>query len=611
MIKGKICKQLAANTVGFILLSVVCFCQQQHMTPAYPQGYFRNPLNIPMNYTANFGELRPNHWHMGFDLRTDQKQNLPVYAAADGYVAHVGVRALSFGRYMIIRHPNGYSTLYAHLNDFFPALERKVREKQTELESWTVELDFPKDEFSVKKGAFIAHSGNSGASQGPHLHFEIIDSKSGRSVNPSLFGFPIPDKLAPVINQLALYDRSTSTYFQSPQLFRTTRTDSGYYLKSGKIRTGNRKLSFALETYDLVNGSSGKNGIYGAILYFDNQPQIQFLFNEMTYQESNYINAHIDRRIKNIGGPYLQHLSRLPGFMGTVYSDIQGNGILELKDTITHTVKIEVFDTDKNKATLIFDIQFSENEKKGPLKAAQAASKKLVPGEVNMLKEKEFEVVMPENCIYDTLPLFYFKHNVFLPGAVSARHQFNDPQYPVHRPFTVRIRPTIVMNNAWKNKMIMLREWQEERSVKKAQEQNGWFVSSFADFGNFQLFIDTIAPQLLPPVKGNDTLDFSSLTKIVFRPVDQFGNKSFRAELFTPSAGTFSGKGKWLMFSNDKARDYIYVFDEQCPYGVHRLTVRVEDLAGNVTEKTWWFKRHPKLPPHTKTVVKKKSPAKK
>lgn len=107
-----------------------------------PRHYFRNPLDIPMELSANFGELRSNHWHMGLDLRTNAKENYPVYAAAQGYIAHIGIRPQSFGRFIIIHHPNGLSTLYAHLNDFYPALEEYVTTKQYEKQSWAIELDF-------------------------------------------------------------------------------------------------------------------------------------------------------------------------------------------------------------------------------------------------------------------------------------------------------------------------------------------------------------------------------------------------------------------------------------------------------------------------------------
>ncbi len=146
----------------------------QFFSPAeVPRGYFRDPLAVPMSLAANFGELRPNHYHMGLDIRTQHRENLPVFAAADGYVARVSVEPAGFGQAIYICHPNGYTTVYGHLNQFFPALAAYVRDQQYRRQSWAVSLTLPPNQFRVKKGDFIAYSGNTGGSQGPHLHFEI------------------------------------------------------------------------------------------------------------------------------------------------------------------------------------------------------------------------------------------------------------------------------------------------------------------------------------------------------------------------------------------------------------------------------------------------------
>src|SRR5678815_5635140 len=117
----------------------------------YPQNYFRHPLNIPMQLVANFGEIRTNHWHMGLDIRTQQKVNLPVYAAADGFISRISVEPGGFGQAVYIDHPNGYTTLYGHLNAFFPALDFYIKQKQYELQSWKVNLVLPKNLFRVSK----------------------------------------------------------------------------------------------------------------------------------------------------------------------------------------------------------------------------------------------------------------------------------------------------------------------------------------------------------------------------------------------------------------------------------------------------------------------------
>ena len=108
----------------------------KHLLPAqkkdpkdYPKNYFRNPLGIPIQLSANFGELRTNHFHMGWDIRTNQRENLPVYAAAEGYVSRISVEESGFGNAIYITHPNGFTTVYGHLNEFFPAVSKFLKEK--------------------------------------------------------------------------------------------------------------------------------------------------------------------------------------------------------------------------------------------------------------------------------------------------------------------------------------------------------------------------------------------------------------------------------------------------------------------------------------------------
>src|SRR5688572_20200423 len=211
-----------------------CFClaacslSAQKTSHSYPQNYFRWPLALKPEIVANLGELRDNHWHMGLDIRTNQKVNQLVYAAAEGYIAYAGIRPLSFGRFIVINHPNGLSTLYGHLNDFAPALEAYVTAQQYQQESWASELEIPQNKFPVSKGSFIAYSGTTGGSQGPHVHFEIRDTKSGKCLNPLLFSFPLQDNVPPTLVKLAVYDRSFSLYEQKPQFFALKKMGDAY-----------------------------------------------------------------------------------------------------------------------------------------------------------------------------------------------------------------------------------------------------------------------------------------------------------------------------------------------------------------------------------------------
>jgi murein DD-endopeptidase MepM/ murein hydrolase activator NlpD len=225
----------------------------------YPKNYFRWPLELKPAIVANLGELRPNHWHMGLDIRTNQKENQLVYAAAAGYIAKIRIESSGFGQCIWINHPNGLTTLYGHLNAFFPELAEYVKEQQYKQETWAIELDFPKEKFPVSKGQFIAYSGNTGGSQGPHLHFEIRDTKTDECINPLLFAMPLQDKVPPSILKLAIYDRSTSIYEQVTSFFPLRKTDNGYVvLNTPVIKTGLDKLSFAIQAFDRLRDPTMK-----------------------------------------------------------------------------------------------------------------------------------------------------------------------------------------------------------------------------------------------------------------------------------------------------------------------------------------------------------------
>jgi len=594
--------------VFFLFLPCLMVCSQPAEQHGYPRNYFRNPLNIPMQLSANFGELRPNHWHMGLDIRTGAKENLPVYAAAEGYIAKVGIRPQSFGRFIIINHPNGLSTLYGHLNDFNPELEKYVTEQQYRQESWAVELNFTSNQFPLSKGAFIAYSGNTGGSKGPHLHFEIIDTKTDKRLNPMLFNFPMQDNIPPSLFRLALYDRSLSVYAQTPVLFTLKNTDSGYIIpKKPVIKTGLNSISFAIQAVDKMNGGGSDNGIFSARLTLDEEPQVQFTLDSIDYDESVYINSHIDYRYDYNGGAYLQHVSLLPGDHSPVYKQIKGDGIIHLPDTNVHFIRIDVKDPYGNTSQLNFAVQYDDSLiKKEPL---QFAVPRFEPKKENMLKGWDLRMIIPEDGIYDTIPALYYRNSPSGYNAVTAAYQVNDPSYPLHSDISVSIKPYKTIPEEWQSKLIMQRTGKGS-TIRKVQMQNGWLTASFGDFGSFQVLADLTAPQVNDLGK-EDTLNLSPASRILFTPTDNFGIvKNFKVELYTTLEDS-TVKRQWLRFTNDKSRNWIYKFDERCPYGIHRLTATATDLAGNVTTKTWWFKRYPYTPPPPKKKAVKKSSSRK
>ena len=561
-------------------------------------------MGIPMELTANFGELRTHHWHMGLDIRTQTRENLPVYAAAGGYIASIGVRPLSFGRFIIINHPNGLSTLYAHLKDFAPELETYVTNQQYQQESWAIELKFSSNQFPVSKGTFIGYSGNTGGSAGPHLHFEIMDTKTERRLNPLLFGFPLEDKVPPVIKGIALYDRGRSINGQSPRAVPIKKIITGYTLaNSDTLTTSLSQIGLAIQATDQVSGSTNPNGIYSATLEVDGQTVLAFILDSIDYEQTGYINAHIDYRHKQMGGAYYQHLSMLPGEGGVAYHPYQSDGVIRLTDTLPHPIAIIVADPYGNQSVLRFQIKTTNpwlGPAANPAKLPGKEPTHFVPRNPVLIRKPDFQIDFPAMGLYDSLPIFY-RRDLFpiLPGAITARHQLNDPTIPVHLNFSVRLKPERAVPTELRNKVVMQRSYGSVRKVKTGNWEGEWIAATFDDFGYFQAFVDTVPPQVTLAGKG-DTINVSALSRLVFTPTDNFGAiKRFRAEL----------NDSWIRFTNDKGRSWIYRFDQRCPYGVHKLTVTVEDLVGNSTTKTWWIKRAPYQPPvkkSSKKPVKKK-----
>jgi hypothetical protein len=610
------------------IVFVFCsFCSSAQVFPPadYPRGYFRDPLNIPMSLAANFGELRPDHYHMGLDIRTQKKENLPVLAAADGMVVKVVIEPLGFGQAIYVRHPNGYTTVYAHLNEFFPALSAYVHQQQYKMESWRIAADIPPGLFPVKKGELIAYSGNRGGSQGPHLHFEIRRSADDVNLNPLLFGLPVPDNTPPAIQRLAIYDRDLSLYEQSPVILAVHRVGVGravrpasvrtaasgpkapaaWSLASGLITAAAPRVSFAISAFDTQSGSANPNGIYQAILYEDDQPLIGFQMDNISYNDTRNINAHIDYKTRETGGPFLQHLSLLPGYAApTIYRSAgrsgagspaekgarPSDGVIDLSDGAVHTIRIEVKDAYGNTSQLRYQVRYQTSSLTRNIPSNPG--KRFYPGMLDGYETDDCAFYIGEKSLYDSVFINYRTSgfpgtDAALPGArdiISAVHTIGDPFIPLQEPLLVRIRPVHkdkVDAVTGKDRVVMVRSEGSRKDVIKPEWQGGWASGRFREFGNFQLVEDNEAP-VITPVGIEEGALLNKSARIAFTVKDNLGAiRNFRAEL----------DGKWLCFTNDKNLAFIYKFDEHCPPGRHLLKVTVEDVAGNRTTKEYNFTR--------------------
>jgi hypothetical protein len=541
---------------------------------SYPQGYFRNPLDVPIQLAGNFGELRPNHFHSGMDIKTQQRENLPVHAAADGYVSRIGVSHTGYGNVLYITHPNGYTTVYGHLNRFFPALEQYVKQQEYAQESWAIDLKIPAGKFPVKKGEFVAWSGNTGGSAGPHVHFEIRGTQSEKPLNPLLFGFDIADSRAPDVSRIAIYDMDKSIYDQSPQVVAVKKVNGEYVTTPAVINVKASSIGLGVNAVDRMGVAPNTYGIYEVVLFDNGVPNSGFQLDNIAFDDSRYINAHVDYKTKKNGGPYYQLLFSIPGNKLDIYKDVQGDGTIDISDKKAHPLKLLVKDAYGNTSTVKLTLQQSGE----PTEAVRCANTMFAESR-NIFENNKIEFFLEENALYDQI-CFNYAELAAGPKSYSSTFHLNTPAVPIHSYFTLRIKPDRTIPAELKNKIVMIRDGMGGHDVSGTTIENGWYVSKFREFGNFHLEADTIDPKIAVIGAVKDGANLSKAAKLSFSMSDASGIKSYRAEL----------DGHWLMLSR-KSNVITYTFDEHCPSGSHRLKLTVTDVAGNSSTKTLSFTR--------------------
>jgi len=439
---------------------------------------------------------------------------------------------------------------------------------------------------------FIAYSGSTGGSQGPHMHFEIRDTKSEKVLNPLLFGFALKDKVPPAILRLAVYDRSISTYSQTPKLFGLKHVNGIYVPTSPLIIANTDKVSFGISAFDKYTGSTNNNGIYEADLYDNDELTTGFQLDSISYDETRYLNAHIDHKLKLSGGPYVEHLSRLPGYPQGVYKDIKSDGVINIDDDSTHQIKIVVRDVYDNKSVLQFKIKHGIAKQQEPPHDSLSYFQQTAfhPGFVNVFETDDIQIALGERDLYDSIRFAYSKKASAISQSISDLHIVHTNLVPVHGYFTVRLKSTSPIAGNVKDKIIMKRSWGSKTDVVKPIQnarpddmvgQGEWFTAQFRNFGNFQLLIDD-EPPTINAIGIRENANLSRASQIIFIVRDNNDEiKNFRADL----------DGNWIRFTNDKGRSFIYNFDEKCSPGNHELKISVEDEAGNIVKKIFHFTR--------------------
>jgi len=545
---------------------------------AQPPGglsYFSYPLAIKPKLNANFGEMRNNHFHMGLDLSTEGRENLPILAPADGYLARIKIETGGFGRALYINHPNGTTTLYAHMNRFIPAAEQFLKAKQYEQQTWKIDVNLPPDLIPLKKGQLIGYSGNTGASQGPHVHFEIRDTKTENCLNPLLYRFPLHDITPPDVYRIVFYDRDKSIFEQSPVPFSLVRLGNEFR-PSGLVELPFDRAFVAIQATDRMTGIPNPNGFFSASLFKDDALISSFALDNIGYDKTRYLNGHIDYPTRVKGGGYYQMLFPSKGYGVDMYTS--GNADMDHipVSSIPEAYSIKVTDAYGNSSY----VEFRVIRKAGERPVIVSPGERMEPNTLNVYEDQDIQFVFKEDAFYDA---FNFSVQSFYANSaveLSSVYQSLPADIPVQSYFTIRLKPNrnnLLVN---KNRVVMKRTYKAKTEIKKAVEEKGWYAAQFRDFGYFQLLEDLQPPTLTSSLQSGATVRTGS--RIVFDVADN--NKTIKE---------FKGSvdGQWLMFQPSGNR-FVYTVDEHFPQGEHMLFVVVYDEAGNETTREFIIKRN-------------------
>ena len=348
-------KSLIIIFLSLIILKI----QAQKTQLDYPKGYFLFPINPnQQNYlSGGMGDLRSDHFHAGIDIKTQGREGLPVYATGDGYISEVRVQTNGYGNVIFITHPNGFVSVYGHLKTFAKSLASYVKKKRIESQTFEIRLKPSPQEFEVARGQIIGLSGNTGGSAGPHLHFEIRDTRN-TVLNPLNFSFSeIRDNLPPIFQQLIIKTLTTDSRVNGEfgkKLFYPIKQSDGSYSINQPINA-NGEIGLEMLSVDKMNGSNNSNGITCAELFVDNVEVYYSHLEQFPNEVSHNINVHNDYEIEQTRRNRFQKLFQDDGNNELkIYKPSISKGKIAINDGKMHQITIKLWDAYENGSTMNF-----------------------------------------------------------------------------------------------------------------------------------------------------------------------------------------------------------------------------------------------------------------
>ena len=544
----------------------------------YPKDYFIDPLEIPLVLSGTFGELRSNHFHAGLDIKTQQREGINVIASAEGYVSRINVSLWGYGNALYITHPNGFTTVYGHLKEFSPKIQKFVKKHQYQKESFTIRLYPKSDELKISKGEIIALSGNSGSSGGPHLHYEIRDVQAN-IINPMLFGIDIPDHKSPVIQSAFTYAKNINSQVnqsnKNVQLV-LKRQVNGDLLANKIYAYGT--IGIGINAFDRLDGALNNNGLYNLEMNVNGKKIFQFTADKFSFSESRYINSYIDyerytKLKQRVQKCFVEHQSNNL----SLYKTLINKGYFTIKDTLDYKVTVSAMDFKGNKTNLIIPIK-GKKDSIAITKSIKKTPYYFKAGQENKLSDSIIHVNFPKNIFYED---FYFDYS-YKNGVVKLHNN----TVPVHDYFRLSFDISKYTEEEISQLYIAKKNGYGKLYYVPTKRKGNTLYTSSKSLGEFTLMSD-IHPPTIKPVGFTKDQWLSKYSKLSVKIYDKgTGIKSFRGEI----------DGQWvLMAYNPKKGILSYDFSDKDLEGTrHILKVIVTDNVNNSTTFTIPFNRKSK-----------------
>lgn len=544
-----------------LFLLVTLFTNAQNN---YPQDYFGNPLEIPVILAGTFAELRSNHFHSGLDIKTQQRTGLRVLASADGFVSRIKVSHFGYGKALYISHPNGYTTVYAHLQNFAPNIEAYVKKLQYEKESYEIEVFPTPDVLPVTKESLIAYSGNTGGSGGPHLHFEIRD-KQERPINPMLFGIDIKDTTNPIVDAIYAYPLDQNSFVNNSnkkQKLRLIPLKNGDYTTESIEAIGT--IGFGIETFDRQDLAANSNGVYNIQSFVNGNRIFEIDLKSFSFDETQHINQLIDYKHYIEKKERIQKLFKKNNPLTILNSDFN-NGFLSVEDSTNSVYKIRIADYKNNESWVTINIKGSKNSIAEP-KPIKTTPYLVKTDQTTTLKKESVTVDFYRDTFYED---FYIDFDV--KNDTLLLHKDN---IPAMKSFNISYDVSNY-NNEDINKLYIARlvGYKNNPLYIFTKRNKNSLVASTKTLGKYALATDNSEPTISPiNFKNNQWLSNYRFLKVKIDDRDS-GISNFRATV----------NEKWILMEYDyKTKTLTYDFNDGVVTDTkNNLKVIVTDNVGN------------------------------